>query len=944
MIPQWAESPPLLRGEEAYQEAERRIAAALKNHAAELDLGNLVVEEYPPLLAQVSWLRALRLGDADFNRGEFWGRFPEGTVSSMPRLETLSCRGVRMQTLEWAPGLDALSWLNCSGTQVSDLAPLAKLKNLTSLHCSGTQVSDLAPLAKLKNLTSLHCSATQVSDLAPLAKLASLTSLNCSATQVTDLAPLANLSTLTSLDCSSTQVSDLAPLRPLVGRLVHLQIVRVPVPNVPAEVLSSGYDNCATRLLHYFADVDAGGRTNDRCKVLLVGDGYVGKTTLLGGLKTRQPQRHKPARTRGLLIEELPLGLPNGETVRVQLWDFGGQATYHATHRLFLQPSALFLLLWAQQYDAPPEDRHAIDYWMTLIKDRASEARVVLVESQIDRAERDNQAKAPTALSFAAQTHVSAWTGDGIEGLLGTLAGQVSEVRHQWGFVLPRSWIEVRDELASLKEGATADRSTEPSWQEMSIPRGQFEQMCVAAGVSDPATLLDYLHRAGEVLYFAGLFEDRVILDVGWLLTQAYALHRYLQDSAVPSERQGNFTGETLYRCWGSDEGVAKLFTSYLLSAKVAFEIARDHETPFQQRQFVLPSLLPPTREGISALRPWANVRAGECAVKLLGGVHRICIEQALVDLHEQYAPEAGWWQHGIALYDPQTDTEALLEYLPPRPSARGGPESCTRNASLRVRLRGVRAKPFLAQLLSYLEKTWPALRDAERHLSVDGLNFVRQADVETSRRVGGQHAPIVDGPQEGTNTPIDAFLTLTQLPAEETAVVQQQSPDDPVRVFISYSHKDEALKNDLETRLRALRGEAAQLTEWSECVSVWDDRQIPPGADWEQTIEKHLSIADVVCFLISEDFLASRFCVFKELQVVVERASNTDAPVIVPIIVRPTDWQNHALLRATQAIPTDGKPPEDKHWSSPDAFWVEVKSKLRDTIQRVRTSRSTRR
>jgi hypothetical protein len=45
---------------------------------------------------------------------------------------------------------------------------------------------------------------------------------------------------------------------------------------------------------------------------------------------------------------------------------------------------------------------------------------------------------------------------------------------------------------------------------------------------------------------------------------------------------------------------------------------------------------------------------------------------------------------------------------------------------------------------------------------------------------------------------------------------------DDAVRVFISYSHKDEQLRDQLDAHLSNLR--------WDKVISSWYDRQIIAG------------------------------------------------------------------------------------------------------------------
>jgi hypothetical protein len=85
-----------------------------------------------------------------------------------------------------------------------------------------------------------------------------------------------------------------------------------------------------------------------------------------------------------------------------------------------------------------------------------------------------------------------------------------------------------------------------------------------------------------------------------------------------------------------------------------------------------------------------------------------------------------------------------------------------------------------------------------------------------------------------------------------------------PLRIFISYSHADEADKNRLRISLSPL--------VQTGLAELWHDREILAGADWLAEIEGALAGADAALFLVSPDFLASRFCIEKEVPALLER------------------------------------------------------------------------
>lgn len=121
------------------------------------------------------------------------------------------------------------------------------------------------------------------------------------------------------------------------------------------------------------------------------------------------------------------------------------------------------------------------------------------------------------------------------------------------------------------------------------------------------------------------------------------------------------------------------------------------------------------------------------------------------------------------------------------------------------------------------------------------------------------------------------------------------------VKVFISYSHKNEVWKDRLEVHLQGLvQQEDIELT-------VWDDRHIEGGEDWYPAIMKELGEASVAICLISADFLASKFIIKEEIPVMVERREK-DGMLLLPVLVEPCVWEHIQWLKGIQMLPRDGK------------------------------------
>ncbi|EPX0632244.1 TPA: toll/interleukin-1 receptor domain-containing protein, partial [Escherichia coli] len=131
--------------------------------------------------------------------------------------------------------------------------------------------------------------------------------------------------------------------------------------------------------------------------------------------------------------------------------------------------------------------------------------------------------------------------------------------------------------------------------------------------------------------------------------------------------------------------------------------------------------------------------------------------------------------------------------------------------------------------------------------------------------------------------------------------------------LVFSYSHADEALRNELEKHLSPLKRMGK--------ITTWHDRRIIPGQEFENQIDYYFSQADIILLLISSDFIASDYCYQVEMTNALERHSRGEA-VVIPVILRECAWKMLPFGRILAAT-VDGKP-IDK-FASHDEGYVQV-------------------
>lgn len=140
--------------------------------------------------------------------------------------------------------------------------------------------------------------------------------------------------------------------------------------------------------------------------------------------------------------------------------------------------------------------------------------------------------------------------------------------------------------------------------------------------------------------------------------------------------------------------------------------------------------------------------------------------------------------------------------------------------------------------------------------------------------------------------------------------------------VFFSYSHKDEALRDQLEAHLALLKNQGL--------IDAWYDRRIVAGDEVDDAIFSKLEMADIILLLVSSDFLSSPYCYSREMMRAMERHAAGQARVI-PVILRHCEWTS-APFGKLMAAPRDGKPVTV--WPDRDEALADVAKQVRRAVE----------
>ncbi|QTA93192.1 COR domain-containing protein [Desulfonema magnum] len=451
---------------------------------------------------------------------------------------------------------------------------IARLRHLTQLYLSANQLRELPKeIFQLKKLTILYLNSNQLRKLpGEIVQLKNLTILDLSSNQIRELPrEIVQLKNLTILYLSSNQITRLPT------EIVHLKKLKVldmdhnPLTFPPMEIMDQGLSS----VTDYLKKSDKGGQILYEAKLMIVGQGGVGKTCLTERLIMDNYSEHQT--TEGIKIQSWELTAPDELKTRMMLnvWDFGGQEIYHSTHQFFLTRHSLYILVW----DACQEDEHnSIANWLNIIETFAEDSPVLIVMNKSDERAKDLNFKELKQRypQIIASAKASAKSGTGIDGLRELIRNQAYELPLM-GTFWPSSWLNIRNALKDVSRDH--------------VPYEKYLHLCKKSGIeeNEAGTLSRYLHNLGIILHFQNdpLLKNTIILKPEW---GTDAVYKVLDAQAV-QKKNGMLYDNELAEIWTDQDLYPPDKYATILRLMTNFELA----FPFSEgNRHIITEFLPP--------------------------------------------------------------------------------------------------------------------------------------------------------------------------------------------------------------------------------------------------------------------------------------------------------------------------------------------------------------
>ncbi|NER83464.1 MAG: TIR domain-containing protein [Leptolyngbya sp. SIO1D8] len=458
---------------------------------------------------------------------------------------------------------------------------------------------------------------------------------------------------------------NLTELPPEIGQLIHLQQLDLrfnQLEDPPPEIIGLGINSTLNYLRQ---QLEQGKDYLYEAKFLIVGEGGAGKTSLAKKLLNPDCELDIwEASTEGIDVLRWDFPLRDGTLFRANIWDFGGQEIYHATHQFFLTKRSLYALVVDTR-----QDNTDLYYWLSMVSLLSDSSPVFIIKNEKqDRQCEVNERQLRGEFENLKETlPTNLKTNRGLAEISQKIQQSITALPHV-GTSLPKKWVDVRRALE------TNERNY--------ISLGEYTRICEANGFTqrtDQLQLSDYLHDLGVCLHFQKdpILKHTVILKPEWATT---AVYKALDTKSVRNNL-GRFTRPQLDNIWSDDEYSA--MCDELLQLMMQFKLC--YEIPGHPQHYIAPQLLSPDSPDYD----W-NHSTNLLLRYRYGFMPKGIFTRLVVELHEFIENQQLVWKTG-AVFTNGTARAEVIEHYPKR--------------EIRIRVSGNDQKRWLSAVTHEIEK-----------------------------------------------------------------------------------------------------------------------------------------------------------------------------------------------------------------------------------------------
>jgi GTPase SAR1 family protein len=877
---------------------------------------------------------------------------------------------------------------NITQWHISDISVLSALTELRILNVSNNKIQEVGDIQKLIHLSHLFLNNNSITQFPSIANLRSIVEINISNNLLSSVAFLKNNKSIKTIDIHSNKIKDLSTIRDLIERLDikdskwetgTISVLNNPLENPKPSVIRGGKKD----VIAYFNQTEAESKINLKpfrnrdIKLILVGNSNAGKSTLTKWLKTNKFD--KTISTTHWMVVETWNAKQRGSNYNVRIFDFGGQEYYHDTHHLFFTNRTAYVILWEEKTNQFGEigieqmqldkikrpisiQTFPLEYWLESISFHINKRIVTKSEKNIERIqdERDaaiedsvkiegdfdrpvyesiskfseivisldndknilivqNKVDSQTYKKFINEadlkseyqkiydfTSISVAKKRGLEGIrsqLFEIFDSLDIVNQNylgtWGFIKEK--IETTRFLKpyTLTEfKSLCNRTIRKIPTVLGKTNSQINDVLFTE--QDTRIFAEFLADIGLILYYPqdSKLSNKIFLNQKRILEKVYLILLGI------NKESGEFDKSTIAKTLKVKKIPEEV--NDILNLMIHFKIIFEH--PTKPNAFIAPLYLP--KEAPKSITIFISLFEKPLyRYRYQTYIHKSVILDFFHLYGKQVFKESKndslfyYWRNGIVLKDEISGEIVLVKFFPGNDQGQ--------NAYIDVfPIKNAIEGEFLKKVIADLDKINEGL-NAKKCVTSNGKDFVPLEEIHKNEKE-------------------DNWIFLSDYDKKYYKLSDFKkhlnTSSKMKKIFISYSKLDLKYVTKFLEHLSALQLDGK--------VSHWFCSELEAGSEWDKEIQEHFDKADIVCFMLSPNFMKTTYIHEHEVAKAFAKKQKDPNFKIVPIILDFCKWTTSKNnLGDFTALPYTAKPIAD--FLNENMAWYIIQECLRIMIDK---------
>lgn len=875
----------------------------------------------PDDIKRLKNLKKLIIG-GDWKKGDNWNRWRIKNISSIFSLKELE-------------------YLNASNNIIERITVTNRMKcpKLKIIYLNNNKLNTFYTLTKFPNLEELYLSNNDLSRVTNLENILTLRTLDLHGNNIRSIKPLLNILRKTEINITNTKWEK---------NTINIQDNPLNEPNY--ETINTGKE----AVIRYFKS-EWETVVNKEIKLVLVGNSEAGKTTLLRYLAGEKNLDDPHDATHWMVEEDIlskDIIKKIGEKCNIRVFDFGGQDYYHDTHHIFFTGNTIYIILWEEKTNnldarqlyqkvngaekTVETQDYPVEYWLESIKHFIKEKSNIIINDRIgyeyDSSVLTIQNKVSNAQEIIHLNNLELSDEKKYPFIYDFINIDILSNRNlnHFDFLLSEIINNMKTIGSKILEYQNIIRNKLKDYDEKQILNfEEFIEFCNRnlsknISINEAKDLCSYLKQLGLIFYLPDY--SKIYVNKNWVFKSMYKILDGL--FKLNGEFDEKYMANQLDLNLNDD-----LIIGLLLLMKEFKIIFRN---PFNQT-YIAPLYLPKEPSGGVTLFLLEN-KIPYRRFDYNGFIHKTFI----LDFFNRYgektigdAKKFYYWKDGLIIKDDKTEQILHIKF-----KNGSNDEKEKRNAYIDIFKLNNNDKEniFISEVINYIKEINNKFFKLEDKDIQD-----KKIEIEEyyEEMVTNNNEDFVSLKLLNENAQKKKFVFSERKIIDKKEEKNPQKKDIKVidykqflknkdminKLFISYSKKDLTMVNAFQDHLSAL--------ERDKLLNTWYCTELKAGEEWDESIQSHFDESNIICFMISPNFMKTNYIFEYEVKKAMERKKIDKDFIIVPIIMDFCIWdseiEDYNLGKYT-ALPYTAKPITD--FENQNAAWFIIAECLKITLK----------